>query len=188
MRYVTACLLVAASILCHLNLRAAEGNADAADLVKKLMDGDASDRDSADIKLRKMGKGAIPALREAKSEKEDAVSRVRNTLVDIAIDTSDVTEADADLLHELAREEGKGKRYGNCERLYRIAEEKFDILKDIADKKKDKEKKKELSEKQKICDRMKDKAGHKLKGDNHTGVNLGFVKIGKDHDMSDEWE
>jgi len=171
-----------------LNVHAAEGNAEAADLVKKLIDGDASDRDSADIKLHKLGKPAIPALRDAKPEKEDAVSRVRNTLVDIAIDTAEIVEADADLLHELAREEGKGKRYGNCERLYRVAEQKFEVLKEIAGKKKDKASEKELSEKRKICDRMKDKAGHKLKGDNHTGVNLGFVKIGKDHDMSDEWE
>ncbi|HYF50305.1 MAG TPA: hypothetical protein VEJ63_12920 [Planctomycetota bacterium] len=186
MRYAFVCLVV--TLAAAISLRAAEGNTEAADLVKKLIDGDATERDSADIKLRKLGKGAVPALRDAKTEKEDALNRVRNTLVDIAIDSSDVTEADANLLHELAREEGKGKRYGNCERLYRVAEQKFDMLKDIADKKKDKAKEKEFSDKQKICDRMKDKAGHKLKGDTHTGVNLGFMKIGKEHNMSDEWE
>jgi hypothetical protein len=179
--------VVVAMTLC-LIVRAEDVKIDYADLAKKLADGNAADRDEAESKLRKAGRAAIPALRDAKPEKEDAVARVRNTLVDIAIDVAKIEPEDAALLHDLAREEGNGKRYGNAERLYRNAEVTYDQLKDIADKKKDKEKEKDYAAKQRICDRMKDKAGHKLKGDGHTGVNLGFVRVGKDHDMSDDWE
>jgi hypothetical protein len=161
---------------------------DYAALVKGLAEGNATDRDAADSKLRKGGREAIAALRDAKPEKEDAVDRVRNLLADVAIDVAQVDAADAEMLHQLAREEGKGKRYGNAERLYRNAEITYEKLKDVADKKKQKDKEKEYSEKQRVCDRMKDKAGHKLKGETHSGVNLGFVRVGKEHDMSDDWE
>jgi hypothetical protein len=189
-------VLSATALLCVLGLtaRAADEKPapaekpDYAALVKNLAEGSASDRDSADSKLRKGGREAIAALRDAKPEKEDAVDRVRNLLADLAIDTAKIEPEDAEMLHQLAKEEGKGKRYGNAERLYRNAEITYDKLKEIADKKKQKDKEKEYSEKQRICDRMKDKAGHKLKGDAHTGVNLGFVRVGKDHDMSDDWE
>lgn len=177
-------LLVAAVILAVLLPRAGFCGDDAADLAKKLADGDAG----AEKALRDLGAKAIPALRDVKPEKDEALSRVRNTLTDIALDTAKIDPADAGLLHELGREEGKGKRYANAERLYRRAGQLYDKLKDDADTRRDRAKEQQYEEKRRICDRMKDKAGHKLKGQSHTGVNLGFVRIGKDHDLSDDWE
>jgi hypothetical protein len=164
--------------------RAAEG----ADLVKKVAEGDAAERDSAERKLRDMGAGAIQPLRDAKTDKEEATTRVRNLLADIVIDTAKIDPADAGVVHEVAREEGKGKRYANAERLYRRAEQLFDKLKDDADTRKDKVKEQTYEDKRKICDRMKDKAARKVKGQTHTGVNLGFVRVGKEHDNTEEWE
>ncbi len=186
MRHLTLTALMAVAVLAATSLRAADE--DAKELARKLGDGSAAERDEAEQKIRKLGVAAIPALRDAKPEKEEGLSRVRNTLTDMALDASKMVPEDAALLHELAREEGKGKRYTNSERLYRRAEQLYDQLKDDADRRKDKTKEKEYSDKRRVCDRMKDKAGHKAKGDSHTGVNLGFVRVGKDHDMSDEWE
>src|SRR5437879_1066737 len=86
-------------------------------LVKKLEEGD----EGAEKKLRDLGREAIPALREAKPEKEAAEHRVRNLLTDLAVETSKIDVADATMVHEIARNEGKAKRYVNAERLYRRA-------------------------------------------------------------------
>ena len=153
-------------------------------LVKKLEEGD----EGAEKKLREIGREAIPALREAKPEREAAERRVRNLLTDIAVETSKIDLADATMVHEIARNEGKAKRYVNAERLYKRAYQIYDKLKDDADDRKDKSKSREMKDKREICDRMKDKAGHLVKGETHVGVNLGFVKVGKEHDLSDEWE
>jgi hypothetical protein len=138
---------------------------EAADLAAELATGESAARDNAEKKLRDLGAAAIPALRAAK-----------------------VDPADAAMLHEIARDEGKGKRYSNAERLYRRAQKLFERLKDDAGDRGDRAKKREFDEKAELCDRMKDKAGRKLKGESHTGVNLGFVRLGVEHDMSDDWE
>jgi hypothetical protein len=113
---------------------------------------------------------------------------VRDVLTDIATESARVLPEDAAILHELGREEGKGKRYGNAERLYKRAEDIYKSLEDDARRKKDTAKKQEFGDKKRICDSMKDKAGHKARGDAHTGLDLGIVRIGKEHDMSDDWE
>lgn len=153
-------------------------------LVKKFEEGD----EGAEKKLRDLGREAIPALREAKPEKESVERRVRNLLTDLAVETSKIDLADATMVHEIARHEGKAKRYANAERLYRRAYQIYDKLKDDADDRKDKAKAREMKEKREICDRMKDKAGHLEKGETHVGVNLGFVKVGKEHDLSNDWD
>jgi hypothetical protein len=179
--------LAAAIALSPLQVRAADAK-EAAELAKKVAEGDAAERDSAERKLRDMGKDAVQPLRDIKTDKEEATTRVRTLLTDIAIDVAKIDAADAGTLHEIAREEGKGKRYSNAERAYRRAEQLFDKLKDDADTRRDKVKEQTYEDKRRICDRMKDKAARKLKGQTHTGVNLGFVRVGKDHDNSDDWE
>lgn len=161
---------------------------EAADLAAELATGESAARDNAEKKLRNLGAAAIPALRAAKAEKDEAAARVRNVLTDIALDVAKVDPADATMLHEIAREEGKGKRYSNAERLYRRAQKLFERLKDDAGDRGDRAKKREFDDMANICDRMKDKAGRKLKGETHTGVNLGFVRLGVEHDNSDDWE
>ena len=163
-------------------------NREAADLVAKLSGGDTAEQAAAEKKLREAGAAAIPALRDAKPEKDEALARVRNVLTDIALEAARIDPADAVLVHELAREEGKGKRYTNAERLYRRGQKLYEKLKDDAGDRKDRAKEREYKEKEQICERMKDKARRKLKGESHTVLNLGFVRIGVDHDMSDEWE
>jgi len=173
------------SVLAVLIFSAGAFAADTAAAAKKYADsGDAG----AATELRTSGAASVQPLRDVKAEKEEGTTRVRNLLTDIVLETTRIDPDSARTLHEVAREEGKGKRYTNAERLYKRGEEIYDALKDDSDKRKDKAKSKEYAEKQKICDRMKDKAGHKAKGDSLTGVNLGFVKVGKDHDMSDDWE
>jgi hypothetical protein len=142
----------------------------------------------AEKELRGQGTAAVPALREIKPDGDTATARVRNLLTDILLENTKIDPDGARVMHEVAREEGIGKRYTNAERLYRRCEQLYDTLKDDADSRKDKIKSKEYSDKQRVCDRMKDKAGHKAKGEAHTGLNLGFVRVGKDHDMSDDWE
>lgn len=178
MRLMTAMLAV-------FTLCAGVFAADTSAAAKKYAD---SGDNGAASELRSAGAAAIQPLRDVKAEKEEGTTRVRNLLTDIVLETTKIDPDSARTLHEIAREEGKGKRYTNAERLYKRGEEIYDALKDDSDKRKDKAKSKEYADKQKICDRMKDKAGHKAKGDSHTGVNLGFVRVGKDHDMSDDWE
>jgi hypothetical protein len=163
-------------------------NKEAAALAEQLATGESSARDTAEKKLRDLGAAAIPALRAAKPEKDEAVTRVRNVLTDITLDAAKVDPSDAAMLHEIARDEGKGKRYSNAERLYRRAQKLFERLKDDAGDRGDKAKKRDFDEKAELCDRMKDKAGRKLKGETHTGVNLGFVRLGVEHDNSDDLE
>jgi len=179
---------IAFAALTLLVCRPALGADDAAEHVKKLVEGDAGERDKAEKKLREIGASAITALRDAKSEKEEVFTRARNVLTDITLETAKIDPADASMTHEIAREEGKGKRYANAERLYRRAEQLFSKLKSDSNERKDRSKELTYEEKRKICDRMKDKAARKVKGQTHTGVNLGFVKVGKEHDNSDEWE
>ncbi|HYG76934.1 MAG TPA: hypothetical protein VEK08_18155 [Planctomycetota bacterium] len=181
-------LWLAVAALSLVAPRAAQCADDAAALVKSMVEGDAGERDKAEKKLRDLGAAAVPALKEAKAEKEEVATRVRNLLTDILLDTAKIDPADAATLHEVARQEGKAKRYSNAERLYRRAAQLYDKLKDDADTRKDRAKEQQYGDKRRVCDRMKDKAGHKLKGSTHTGVNLGFVRVGKDHDMSDDWE
>ena len=163
-------------------------NKEAADLVAKLSGGDTAEQAAAGKKLRELGAAAIPALREAKPEKEEALSRVRNVLADTALEAARIDPADAALVQQIAREEGKGKRYSNADRLYARAQKLYEKLKDDAGDRKDRAKEREYKEKEQVCERMKDKARRKLKGESHTGLNLGFVRIGVEHDMSDEWE
>jgi hypothetical protein len=186
----TAALLLVLSLAAAVSPRPGRcaDSKEAADLVAQLATGDAAGRDAAEKKLREIGAAAIPALRDAKPDKEDAATRVRGVLTDIALDTAKVDPADAAMVHEIAREEGKGKRYANAERLYRRAEQLYEKLKDDAGDRKDRVKQAEYKEKSKVCDRMKDKAERKVKGSTHTGLNLGFVRVGVEHDMSDEWE
>jgi len=187
---MTCRLLVAALslVLVASAAVAADKKDEAAELVKKLSEGTAAERDDAERALRKMGAAAITALRDAKVEKEEAITRVRNTLTDLVLDTSKIVPEDATLVHEIAREEGKGKRYNNAERLYRRAEKIYDKLKEDADDQKERAKAREYADKREVCDRMKDKAGHKARGETGTGVNLGLVRIGTQHDLSDDWE
>ncbi|MCY3021805.1 MAG: hypothetical protein NTW87_22570 [Planctomycetota bacterium] len=161
---------------------------DAAEQLARLIGGDAAERDIAERKLRDMGAVAIPALREAKPEKDEATTRVRGVLTDIALEVAKIDPADAAMLHEIAREEGKGKRHANAERLYKRAQKLYEKLKDDAGDRKDRVKEQEYKEKEKVCERMKDKAERKVKGESHTGLNLGIVRIGVQHDMSEEWE
>jgi hypothetical protein len=160
----------------------------AADLVAQLCSADSDEQAAAKKKLRELGSAAIAALREAKPEKDEALARVRLLLTEIALDAACTDPADAALLHQLAREEGDAKRYANTERLYAKADKLYEKLKDDAASRGDRVKEREYKEKEQICNRMKDKAARKLKGDSHSGLNLGFMRIGGEHDMSDEWE
>ena len=161
---------------------------EAADLVARLCSGDTAEQATAEKRLRELGVAAIPPLRDAKPEKDETLARARRVLTDIALDAARTDPADAALVHEVAREEGKGKRYSNAERLYAKAQKLYEKLKDDAGDRKDRIKEREYKDKEQVCERMKDKANRKLKGESHTGLNLGFVRIGVEHDMSDEWE
>ena len=190
MSRVTLCLAAALATAALAVPRHVQGadNKEAAGLVATLVSGTAAERGEAEKKLRDLGSAAIPALRDAKPDKEDALTRVRGVLTDVVLETVKLDPADAALTHEIAREEGKGKRYANAERLYKRAQKLYEKLKDDASDRKDRAKEQQYKEKRDICDRMKDKAGRKAKGESHTGLNLGIVRIGVEHDMSDEWE
>jgi hypothetical protein len=179
-------LTLAVVTLCLNGILRAEESPE--DLIKQLENTDTAQREKAGEKLRALGAAVIPALRAAKPASEEAVARVRNLLTDITVDTSKLNAGDADLVHELAREEGQGKRYANATKLYARAQRIYAMLKDDADERKDKANAKRYKEKRDLCDRMKDKADHKAKGETHTGVNLGVVHIGVSHDTSDDWE
>ena len=190
MSRVTLCLavvLATAALAVPRPVRGADKK-EAAGLVATLANGTAAERDEAVKQLRDLGAAAIPALRDAKPEKEEALARVRGVLTDVVLDAVRLDPADAAMAHEIAREEGKGKRFANAERLYKRAQKLYEKLKDDAGDRKDRAKEQQYKEKRDICDRMKDKAGRKIKGDSHTGLNLGIVRIGVEHDMSDEWE
>jgi hypothetical protein len=188
LRMIRFCLFVSVIIaLLPAAALCAEDTA-AADAAKKLAGDHAAQRDEGAAELRKLGAAAIPVLRETKPEDEDKLKRVRDLLTDLATEHAKIVPEDAAMLHELGREEGRGKRYANAERLYKRAEDLYKQLEDDAGRRKDREKKSAYGEKKKLCDRMKDKAGHKVRGDVHTGINLGIVRVGKDHDMSDDWE
>jgi hypothetical protein len=188
MRHCVATLISLGLIVCLSAAGEEKKKDDTAALVKKLAEGSAAERDDAEQALRKLGADAIPALRDGKTDNEEGLSRVRNTLTDLVLESSKMTAESAALVHSVAREEGKGKRYNNAERLYQRAEQLYDQLKDDADRRKDRVKEQEYAEKQRVCDRMKDKAGHKLKGQSGRGVDIGFVRIGTKHDLSDDWE
>jgi len=188
MRSLVLLLALVSAVLGGTRLVRCADNKEAVDLAAKLCEGEAAEQAAAEKKLRELGAAAIPALRGAKPEKDEALSRVRNVLADMVLEAAKVDPADAVMVHEIAREEGKGKRYTNAERLYRRAQKLYEKLKDDAGDRKDRVKEREYKEKEQLCERMKDKAGRKLKGETHTGLNLGFVRIGVEHDMSDEWE
>ncbi|HEY3320760.1 MAG TPA: hypothetical protein VGP72_09880 [Planctomycetota bacterium] len=143
-------------------------------------------REDAARKLRVLGAAALPALREAKPDKDDAYRRVRDLLTAIAADAAKVEAADATSLHDLAREEALAHRYANAEKLYRRAHQIYSKLKEDADERKDKVKTQRYKDARDVCEKMKDKAARKAKGDKG-GYNLGFIRVGQ-QDNSDDWE
>ena len=154
--------------------------------VKELGSAEEKNRAAAETELRGMGARVLPVLIRSKVEREDGNLRLRAIIVDLALDTSKVSEADARTLMEVARTEALAKRYSAAERCYRRAEKIYDRLKDDAGDRKDKVKKHEFDEQGKKADRRADRAGHLAQGDTHKGLNLGFVKIGKDLDLRDD--
>ena len=179
--------VIFAALVCARTSCAAE-NKEAVDLAARLAGGGPSERSDAEEKLRALGAAAIPALRDAKPQNGEDLARVRNVLAGIVLEVVKVDPGDAALAHEIAREEGVAKRYGNAARLYQRAQKLYEKLKDDAGDRKDRVKERQYKENQQVCERMKEKANRKLKGESHGGLNLGIVRIGGDRDTSDNWE
>jgi hypothetical protein len=152
----------------------------------QLSDDNMEKRMEAERALRKVGKDAIPALKAAKPEKEDALMRVRALLSDLSVEHSGVNEESAGVLMALGREEALAKRWGNAKQCYRRAEKIYDRLKEDADDKKNREEKKRFSDLQTTADRRADRAGHLEKGRGFSGLNLGFVRVGVQHDVDNQ--
>jgi len=157
-------------------------------LVRKFIESSSKDRDKSDRELRDLGMIAVPALRKVKSEDEKTQNLLRELVVDILAENSQADPEDAQIVRDVAREEGKAKRYSNAERLYGRARKLYDDLKSDAGERKDRIKEQEYREFRDVCEKMKDKANHKATGNSGKNVDLGFVHIGTKHDMSDEWE
>ena len=185
---LTCSLIVAGLVFCETGVGAAE-SLEPKILVQAVAEGNESQRAAAEAELRKQGLEAVPALRDLKLEgKEEGFARVRRLLADILAGASRLIEPDAKMVHDVAREEALGRRYANAKKLYQRAQELYDQLKDDAGRRQDRLKKEEYRNLMELCEKMRDKAERKERNEGRSGLNLGFVHIGPEHDMSYEWE
>ena len=183
-------VLLAALLCVGMGLRAAELNdverQRAQQLVQMLGETDPAKRAAAETELRTMGPKVKPVLATAKVANEAGQTRLRAILVDLTVDSSGINPTDAAALMQLAREEALSKRYDTAHRCYRRAEKIYDKLKDDADDMKDKVKETEYRDLEDKAKRRAKKADRLAKGKSFSGLNLGVVKIGVEHDNSDQ--
>ena len=154
--------------------------------LKQLDDADAATRAAGETVLRALGVKVTPLLSKAKVENSEGHVRLRTILVDLTVSAARIDATDANTLGQLGREEALAKRWTNAGRSYRRAEQIYEKLKDDADDRKQKDKEKEYDDLAEKMDKRADKAEHLAKGETGKGVNLGFIKIGVDHDLKDE--
>mgnify|MGYP000271246410 CR=1 FL=1 len=154
--------------------------------VQDLGDADPAKRAAAETELRSMGPKVAPVLSKSTVPNEAGQVRLRAILVDLSVDSSRIDPTDAGTLMQLGREEALAKRYDNAHRCYRRAEKIYDRLKDDADDMKDKVKRTEYRDREQTAKKRADKAERLAKGHGFSGLNLGVVKIGVEHDNSDQ--
>jgi hypothetical protein len=158
------------------------------DLVKQLGDPDAAQAAAAETELRRMGAKVTPVLSKATLPGEGATLRLRTILVDLTVDASRIDPTDANALMLLGRDEALGKRWVLAAKCYRRAEKVYERLKDDAGDRKDKAKKQEYDDLRDKAEKRADKAERLSKGEKFTGLNLGIVRVGVEHDNTDaDW-
>lgn len=183
-------VFLAALVCLGWSLRAAEltdvERQQAEQLVQMLGDTDPAKRAAAETELRQMGPKVLPVLSQATVPNETGQIRLRAIVVDMAVDHSRIDPGDAANLMQIGREEALAKRYDTAHRCYRRAEKIYDKLKDDADDMKDKVKETEYRDLQDKAEKRADKAERLAKGRSFSGLNLGVVKIGVEHDNNDQ--
>jgi hypothetical protein len=158
----------------------------AQELIQQLGDSDSAKRAAAETELRRFGAAVLPALQSAKVDNEAGQLRLRTILVDLTVDGSRIDAADGNTLTLLGREEALAKRYWTAAKCYRRAEKIYDRLKDDADDRHDKIKEREYKDLRDRAENRANRAEHLAKGERFTGVNLGIVKIGVEHNAGDQ--
>lgn len=183
-------LLLALCCFLGTGVRAAElTDADrqrAEQLVQTLGDTDPGRRAAAETELRAMGPKVTPVLAKSTVANAEGQIRLRAILVDMSVDSSRIDPTDAATLMQIGREEALAKRYDTAHRCYRRAEKIYDKLKDDADDMKDKIKETEYADQENKAKKRADKAERLAKGHGFSGLNLGVVKIGVEHDNTDQ--
>lgn len=154
--------------------------------IQQFESADANTRAAAETELRGMGPKVLPLLSKAKIGQEEGHLRLRAILVDMSVDTARVTDTDANALMQIGKEEASAKRYNPAYRCYRRANKIYEKLKDDAGDRKDQAKKEEYRDLEQKADRRADRAENLAKGRTHTGLNLGFVKVGVEKDLRDD--
>ncbi|MCZ7644926.1 MAG: hypothetical protein M5U26_06530 [Planctomycetota bacterium] len=184
MRFAKLLTLSLALALLAPALRAEESAAEKA--LKQLDSADAAQRAAAETELRRLGKEALPALRTAKLQNEEAQVRLRDVLMDLQIEHAAIDETDANTVMQLSREEALAKRYSNAAKGYKRAQELYKRLEDDADDKKNKDKQKEFDglkdkaeERRKKAERLAKGQGHKV---SHWGPIPTIEKVTDDGD------
>ena len=186
-------LTLLAALLClGMGLRAAElteaEKQRAQQLVQTLGDTDPGKRAVAETELRGMGPKVIPVLRASSLDNETGQQRLRAILIDLAVSNAGINPTDGTLMMGLGREEALSKRYDNAYKCYHRAEKIYDKLKDDADDMKDRVKEAEYRDLEDTAERRADRAKRLAKGRDFSGLNLGIVKIGVEHDnREDDW-
>jgi hypothetical protein len=155
-------------------------------LVQALGDTDPGKRAAAETELRTMGPKVTPVLAKSTVANEAGQIRLRAILVDMSVDSSRIDPADAATLMQIGREEALAKRFDTAHRCYRRAEKIYDKLKDDAGDMKDKVKQAEYRDQEDKAKKRADKAERLAKGQGFSGLNLGVVRIGVEHDNSDQ--
>jgi hypothetical protein len=187
----TAALL--AALLCvGISLQSAEltdaERQRATQLVQNLGDADPAKRAAAETELRGMGAKVLPVLRQSTVPLEIGQERLRAIVVDMTVSNAGINPTDAANLSSLGREEALSKRYENAYRCYHRAEKIYDKLKDDADDMDDDVKEQQYKVLENQAEKRADRAKRLSKGKNFSGLNLGIVRIGVDHDnREDDW-
>jgi hypothetical protein len=158
------------------------------ELVKQLGDADAARAAAAETELRNLGAKALPALSKATVAGEGATTRLRTIVVDLTVDSARIDPTDANTLSLVGREEALAKRWPLAAKCYRRAEKLYDRLADDAGDRKEKAKKREYEDLRDKAEKRADKAERLAKGEKFTGLNLGIVRVGVEHDNTDaDW-
>lgn len=155
-------------------------------LVKQMDDNDPTQRAAAETELRRMGPEVIPVLARAQAANPEGLLRLRTILTDVSVDASRIDPTDANNLMVLAREEALSKRYLLAAKCYGRAERIYGRLKDDADDRRDRPKEREYAELQAKAGERARRAERIAKGEKFTGLNLGIVRVGVEHDTSDQ--
>lgn len=155
-------------------------------LTKQMDDSDPTRRAAAETELRRMGPEVISVLARAQVVNPEGLLRLRTILTDMSVDASRFDPTDADNLMVLAREEALSKRYLLAAKCYRRAEQIYDRLKDDADDRRDRPKEREYADLQAKAGERAKRAERIAKGEKFTGLNLGVVRVGVEHDTSDQ--